>query len=255
MRIAAISTAFLCAATLLSGGESQSIRILPLGDSITQGGRGDREEWTYRHPLFGLLTDAGVNFDFIGSLKTGLDPKAKWPDYKGKAFDVDHEGHYGWKTAAVRDKLAEWMKTYPAPADIVLIHLGTNDQDAPDHAKAVVEPLRKMIAMLREKNPKVVVLLAHLNFNGGAALKIRPLVEALANEVSTEASPVATVAMYEGWKEDPTDPAADTFDWAHPNPQGQRKLAEKWFAAMKPYLEKLQKSAPAAEATKAPAGK
>lgn len=34
--------------------------------------------------------------------------------------------------AAVRDNLAAWMKTYPAPPDIVLIHLGTNDQNTND---------------------------------------------------------------------------------------------------------------------------
>ena len=222
-------------------GEAPPLRILPVGDSITQGGRADREEYTYRYPLFGLLTDAGVHFDFIGSLKVGLQPNATWPDYKGKPFDPDHEGHYGWKTAAVRDKLAEWMKTYPAPADIALIHLGTNDQNAPDHTVAVVEPLREMVKLLREKNPRVVVLIAHLNFNGGAALKIRPLVEALAKELDSEASPVKTVHMYQGWKENPKDPDTDTFDWAHPNPKGQRKMAEKWFEAMKPYLGRQQK--------------
>jgi hypothetical protein len=236
MRIHVFFTIVVLSAAALTAGEAKPIHILPLGDSITQGGKTDREEYTYRYPLFGLLTDAGVKFDFIGSLKTGLQPNAKWHDYKGKPFDLDHEGHYGWKTAGVREKLAEWMKTYPAPADIVLIHLGTNDQGAPDHTVAVVEPLREIVKMLREKNPKVVVLIAHLNFNGGAALKIRPLVEAMARELNTGTSPVVTVPMYQGWKENPKDPDTDTFDWAHPNPKGQRKMAEKWFEAMKPYL-------------------
>ena len=29
---------------------------------------------------------------------------------------------------------------------------------------------------------------------------------------------------------------SDTFDWAHPSPQGERKMAAAWLAAMKPYL-------------------
>lgn len=99
------------------------IRILPLGDSITQGGRADRAEYTYRYPLFYRLKDAGYNVDFIGSMHQGLSAEAKWPDINGVAFDLDHEGHYGWKTAAARDKLRDWMATYPAPPDIVLIHL------------------------------------------------------------------------------------------------------------------------------------
>jgi lysophospholipase L1-like esterase len=128
------------------------------------------------------------------------------------------------------------MKGYAAPPDIALIHLGTNDQNEPDLDRAVIQPLREIVAMLRRSNPRVAVLLGHLNFNGGAALKLRPLVDALARDLDTPGSPVRTVAMYEGWIEKPDEPGSDTFDWAHPNEQGQRKMAAKWLAAMKPLL-------------------
>ncbi len=216
------------------------IRILPLGDSITQGGRADRAEYTYRYPLYFRLKEAGYNVDFIGSLNKGLNSDAVWPDKKGVAFDLDHEGHYGWKTAAVRDKLDEWMKAYSAPPDIALIHLGTNDQGADDFQTAIIQPLQDMIAMLRAKNPRVAVLVGHLNFNGGAALKIRPLVEQMAKDLDSAESPIITVNHFEGWHEKPDEAGSDTFDWAHPNPQGQNKMAEKWFAAMKPYLDRLK---------------
>jgi lysophospholipase L1-like esterase len=217
--------------------EQRPVRLLPLGDSITQGGRRDREEYTYRYPLFCMLTEAGVDFDFIGSMQRGLHADATWPDCHGVPFDPDHEGHYGWKTARVREELAGWMETYPAPPDIALIHLGTNDQKAQDRRETIIEPLRGIIGILREANPNVVVLVGHLNFNGGAALKIRPLVEEMAAEMSTERSPVITVHHYRGWIEHPRIEDTDTFDWAHPNPKGQRKMAAGWFQAMKPYLE------------------
>lgn len=35
---------------------------------------------------------------------------------------------------------------------------------------------------------------------------------------------------------DPDSPTADTFDGTHPNLQGQRKMAEAWLAAMRPFL-------------------
>jgi hypothetical protein len=216
--------------------EQRTIHILPLGDSITQGGRADRPEWTYRYPLFCMLTDAGLDFDFIGSMNKGLQPQVEWPEYNGKPFDPDHEGHYGWKTAKVRDNLKEWMKHWSAPPDIVLIHLGTNDQGADDFTEAVVKPLQDIIGMLRESNPDVIVLVGHLNFTGGAAVKIRPLVEEMARKMSTEESPVVTVHHYQGFIADPQREGTDTFDWAHPNPKGQKKMAEKWFEAMKPYL-------------------
>lgn len=218
---------------------AEALRILPLGDSITQGGKTGRDEFTYRWPLFQMLVDAGVEFDFIGSLKAGLQPDAKWPEaHKGRPFDPDHEGHYGWKTGKVLEKLPEWMPAWAGAPDIVLIHLGTNDQKAGDHAAAIVEPLKGIIAQLRKANPRVVVLVGHLNFNGGAALEIRPLVEAMVKELDTPESPVAAVHHYKGWIEDPKKPGTDTFDWAHPNPQGQEKMARAWFEAMRPYLKK-----------------
>lgn len=232
---------FGAAGATAAGVAAAPIRVLPLGDSITQGGRRDREEYTYRHPLFYRLREAGYPVDFIGSLKAGLHGDAKWPDKDGVPFDPDHEGHYGWKTAKVRDNLREWMKSYPAPPDVVLIHLGTNDQGSQDFDRDIVAPLREMVGMLRAANPRVVVLLGHLNFNGGAALQIRPKVEALAKELNTAGSPVATVAHYEGWTKKPDAPNPDTFDWAHPNPSGQKKMADGWFAAMKPHLDRLQK--------------
>lgn len=214
--------------------------ILPLGDSITQGGRTDRQETTYRLPLQKKLRAEGVDFDFVGSLNQGVQPGAVWPDVDGKPFDPDHEGHYGWKTAAVRDLLRKVIKGYPAPADIVLIHLGTNDRRSGDFAADYVAPLRDIIHMVRAENPRVVVLLGHLNVAEGPAAVMRPMAESLAKEMSTADSPVVTVAHYEGFQSDPAAPGTDTFDWLHPNPSGQEKMARKWFETMKPYLGRFK---------------
>lgn len=71
------------------------IRIIAIGDSITQGGRNDREEYTYRYPLFCMLKSAGVAVDFIGAHSEGVAKDATWPDCEGTPFDRDHEGFYG----------------------------------------------------------------------------------------------------------------------------------------------------------------
>jgi hypothetical protein len=216
------------------------VYILPLGDSITHGGRKNREEWTYRYPLFCMMKKDGVEFDFIGSMTRGLQP-VEWPDCDGEEFDPDHEGHYGIKTAKVAANLKDWMKKWDHAPDIALIHLGTNDQKAesPDeYDETVVKPLTEIIGMLREQNPNVIVLVGHLNFGAGAAKKIRPKVEAMAEKLNTEKSPVVTVHHYEDFNENPKHPETDTFDWAHPNPRGQKKMADKWYEAMKPFLAK-----------------
>ncbi len=69
-------------------------------------------------------------------------------------------------------------------------------------------------------------------------MKIRPLVEKMAEEISTTNSPVITVRHYKGWIENPDKENTDTFDWSHPNPNGQKKMAKKWYESMKPYLKK-----------------
>ncbi len=215
---------------------AKPIRILPLGDSITQGGNGTREEYTYRLPLFRMLVDAKVDFDFIGSMTAGSSPDFKWPAYNGRPFDLHHEGHYGWKTAQVRDHLKEWMVKWGGAPDIVLIHLGTNDQNS-DHEKMIIHPLTEIIGMLRKENPKVIVLVGHLNLNAGEALKIRAAVEAMAKKLNTAASPVITVPHYQQWIATYGKPDSDTFDGIHPSPAGQLKMAKNWFEAMKPYLK------------------
>jgi hypothetical protein len=217
------------------------VYIAPIGDSITHGGRKNREEWTYRYPLFCMLKKDDVEFDFIGSMTKGLHRDLEWPDCNGEPFDPDHEGHYGIKTGKLAANLEEWMEKWDHAPDIALIHLGTNDQKAesPDeYDETVVKPLTEIIGMLREENPQVIVLVGHLNFDAGAAVKIRPKVEKMAEELNTEKSPVITVHHYKDFNENPKHEETDTYDWAHPNPQGQKKMAEKWYEAMKPFLAK-----------------
>jgi lysophospholipase L1-like esterase len=217
---------------------AEPIKIVMIGDSITQGGRNNRKEYTYRWPLFCELVDDGVDFDFIGSRDFGLHKDAKWPEeYKGKKFDLDHEGYYGIKTAAALEKVQVVYTNWVAVPDIALIHLGTNDQGAEDYQKAVKDPLREMIVLLRKQNPNVVIILSHLNFNDSpGAFRIDAFISELRKEMDTENSPVRLVHMFQGWQENPDSPDTDTFDWSHANEQGQKKMADTWYKAMKPYL-------------------
>jgi len=217
-------------------GQTGPLRILCIGDSITQGGVPHRDEFTYRLPLQILLHGSGFTFDFIGTRSEGLHADATWPPAAGQPFDAEHEGYYGWRTADVQEKIRQNLPALPPP-DVALIHLGTNDQKHGDFEESVGRPLREIIALLRQHNPKVIVLLGHLNFDSGAALEIREIVEAVATETDRPGSPVRTVHHYRGWEADPTKPWTDTFDWAHPNLRGQWKMAEAWLHALRPLLE------------------
>lgn len=224
------------------------MRIVCIGDSITQG-RGDHSnggaKWTatysYRYPLWKLLVDAGAEVEFVGSLKGGFEGDPDWADYKGKSFARSHEGHWGWKTVDVAAKLPGWMEGYTP--DMALILLGSNDANGKtaEEKKASVERVRAamtdIIATLRKKNPKVVVLLGQCFQEWEPFPAMRAAMTELAKAQATAESPIVTVDHSPGWVSDPKKPGTHTVDWVHPNPAGDEKIARNFMAAMQPYLK------------------
>lgn len=227
-----------CFNHLLAFALPEPVRIMPIGDSITQGGKRGVAEHTYRLPLQMLLHQHGIAFDFMGSRQAGLHPEVVWPAIADSVpFDPDHFGYYGWRTRSVCDSVKTHYNPAWQPPHIVLVHLGTNDQKHGDFEAHVGLPLRQLIAFLREKNPKVTVLLGHLNFNNGKeAFQIREVVEKVAADLDSYESAVRTVHHYRGWLENPEHPYTNTFNWAHPNLKGQEKMARNWWQAMQPFL-------------------
>jgi acyl-CoA thioesterase I len=201
------------------------LKILCIGDSVTQGGNRS-EEYTYRLPLYRLLKQKGYNVDFIGTRKYGLNEKFHWPD----DFPPGHEGFYGATTDAVRQILKQDLPGIPAP-DIAIIDLGGNDEDK-DAAKTVIPPLKDIIAQLRARNPKVKILIVQIP---GVYVYIRMhfRVWLMAHELNEEMSPVVTIPIYFGW-----DTQGDTFDGAHPNIKGQNKMAAAIFSELEPLLSR-----------------
>ena len=58
---------------------------------------------------------AGYDVVFTGSLINGTPPD----------FDVNHEGHGSYRADQIRDTIYDWLDTHNA--DVVLLHIGTND--------------------------------------------------------------------------------------------------------------------------------
>lgn len=211
--------------------EGRPLRIVAVGDSITQGGRAGGREYTYRWPLARLLQDEGACVSFVGSHHDGLDPEARWP----APWDADHEGYYGATTDAVRERLAATLPTF-APPDLALVHLGTNDGRS-RWGSDTVEPLRAIVALLRDANPRVGVLIAEPALDRVRAAVLVPRLRLLARELATPASPIGTVDLHARWVADPGRNDSDTFDGVHPNLRGQRRMAEAWRLAMDGWVE------------------
>ena len=203
------------------------LHIMPIGDSITQGGRAGAKEYTYRWPLARMLRDEGACFDFIGTRHAGLDATAHWP----ANWNDSHEGYYGAHTATVRDRLAEHLPLLPPP-DLALVHLGTNDQNGGQVDEDIIAPMRDIVALLRRANPRVTVLIAQIPVRTLRGMYLHYRMDRLADALNEASSHVATVDQFSGW-----NARDDTSDGVHPNLMGQRWMAERWLAAMRPFID------------------
>lgn len=197
-------------------------RIMPLGDSITSAWENFN---SYRYWLYKQLRSAGYTFDFVGSLSGPLPPN----DY-----DADHEGHYGWDTGGIAANAMDWARrTKP---DIVMLHIGTNDVRNPAfNVQRSVQNVRDTIKRIRSVQPKVVVLLAKIidflpsETNHSLLPAYNDALAALAGELTTAGSTVIAVDQFTGY-----DPTVDGN--IHPAESGQKKMAARWFEALKPIL-------------------
>lgn len=202
------------------------LRILPLGDSITEAPGGAA---SYRYWLEKELDRKGVAFDYVGSKRGVYRGKPKFDD-----FDSDHEGRWGWTTADVRVGIDGWAAK--ARADIVLLHLGTNDlaRDLEPNLE-MIENLKAIFGALRRANPKVVILLARIipmaGFPTDRWRAANDRIEKLGRELTTPESPIVVVRQDEGF-----DAEADTADGAHPNESGEKKMAARWLGALEPVI-------------------
>lgn len=196
------------------------LRILPLGDSITQGGN---EKPSYRRALWFMLERAGYNVDFIGSQRDFHD---ETPPDSLLDFDLDHEGHWGWETNQIADALPDWLDLYTA--DIALVHLGTNDFDRGEAIPDTLKDLEAVLALLRRDNPEITILLAEIipmRFKS-----TRGFNEALrhwASDRSTASSKLMMVNQFTGYY-----PLLYNYDKYHANSMGEKRIARRWFDAI-----------------------
>lgn len=111
---------------------STQIKIMPLGDSITQGGHTGRVAANlatvgYRYDLYFHLIKSGFDVDFVGT-QNSIDRCAPNPvDYPhyNSVFDRDHQGAWGptavFLDSAMNSCLESLGDNLP---DIILIHAG-----------------------------------------------------------------------------------------------------------------------------------
>ena len=198
------------------------VRIMPLGDSITQG---DSDHNTYRRPLWKSLRAEGYNVDFVGSLRVNHRGPPPNDD-----FDHDHEGHWGWRVDEILGDIHRWAEEYQP--DVVLVHLGSNDVFQRQSLDSTLDELGELIDAVREAQPQATLLLAQIlpTDSSAANTRIRNLnarIPELAAAKSTATSRVLVVDHFTGF-----DPASQTYDGVHPNADGDIHLSDRWLESL-----------------------
>lgn len=218
---------------------ARDVTIMPLGDSITEGG-------AYRRALWKLMVDDGHKVEFMG---TGNNGKAE--TYKGQTWDGDHESVWGISSGALLGKLkGDLKKTQDAHGgklvEVVLYHIGTNDINTGNREQGeknvdsrTIPTMEETIEVLRRHNPDIAVLVCRIlpiknsqTVRMGLVDYLNKKIELLAKRLTTKRSPVIVVDQNTGF--DATK-GVDTYDGMHPNGQGGVKMAKQFYKGIKQY--------------------
>jgi len=203
-------------------------RIMPLGVPITASSAGLP---SYRYFLWHLLTDQGYRIDFVGTLHGVSDGLPAHSD-----FDMDHEGHPGWRADEVLAQIRGWA-TATSP-DVVLIHLGHNDLCQGQGIQGTVEEIAAIVDELRTVNAAVKIVVAQVIASSAPChsqiASFNMQLPTLVSTRSTASSPVVLVDQHTGF-----EPATMTVDGTHPNVAGDSRMASRWFEKLAPLLRKI----------------
>jgi hypothetical protein len=195
-------------------------KILPLGDSITDG---FGTPGGYRIELFHLTLQGQKTITFVGGSMNG--PTM----VDGQMFPRAHEGHSGWTIMQI-DGIV------PSPAlgvdpHIVLLHIGTNDING--NATGAPGRLSTLLDQIIADSPDALLVVAQIVPLRGRNTQIETFNAAIPAMVTQRANMgrhIVLVDQYTGF------PDSELADGVHPSPAGYARMAGVWYRAISSYL-------------------
>jgi lysophospholipase L1-like esterase len=150
---ATLAVADTASAVPTQAGKAATLRVMPLGDSITRGQGDGGATGTYngyRCSLKNRLTSAGIAIDYVGPLSEG----------RSDCADREHAGWSGWTIAELTASAAGWVTTYQP--DVVLLMAGTNDVIERADMPNMGARLGQLIDTVKAAKPGVIVIVSTL---------------------------------------------------------------------------------------------
>lgn len=200
----------------------EPVRILIVGDSMTQGSAGD---WTWRYRLWEYLLASHADVDFVGpstDLYNVIDSGFGSHDYIDPSFDQDHAARWGLSMAFPDEhhSVSELVADYHP--DVLVEMLGVNDltwlQGTPDE---MVSATSGWVASARAADPDVDIVVSRIAQPWiPAVAEFNDLLDDLAADLDTPGSRVLAAQSDVGMVR-----SEDTWDTFHPNAHGEIKIA------------------------------
>ncbi|MBB5130123.1 GDSL-type esterase/lipase family protein [Streptomyces griseoloalbus] len=227
-----------------------TIRVMVVGDSISQGHEGD---YTWRYRLWQWFQENNISVDFVGPYHGTFTPDQPSPPKPplfvgekpadqgirvdggyaaGVAFDSDHYAHWGRQAAQIKDDIRRQVETYKP--DLVLLAAGFNDMGwFVSDENGTLDSVETIIDQARAARPGVdfaVATVPHRSKIGGRddlITKTDNFNRLLANAAPRLSKSISQVEVVDWQKKYSCAPAScpAAYDGLHPNAFGEYQLA------------------------------
>ena len=220
----------------------QPLRIMPLGDSITEGcdANVDPSEYEgYRYMLWKSLSQSGLRFVFVGSvagIRTQSDGLYR------------NEGHGGWTIDGTNGiaNIVDRVNTKYDP-DVILLQIGTNDchlaattyGNDMTYMSLISDKLENLLKKIYKKNTGCTIILAQIppNLQGGVRDTWNMAYNAtMSGTVETFSNAGNSIALVDNYTPLKALGASVNYglskDNLHPSATGYAEIAKSWSTAL-----------------------
>jgi len=227
---------------------SGTIKIMPVGDSITYG---MGETGGYRKYLYQALTQKGYKIDMVGPEGSNN------ANTNGISYDDNHAGYSGFQIKEVPDwgrqqggegslynKLQSKNAVKQAQPDIITLIIGTNDMTANRNLDACASDLRSLVDYMLANMPANGVIfmgsIPEFTAYGGNPTRVgnyNNTVKKVAEEYQSKGKNVRFADTHSAVGNG--DLGGDNL---HPNGSGYKKMGNYWANVIDEYLKSQQQS-------------